>query len=1084
MVDDNVPPDDISSAGNVSGSGTGWRAESHDESTPGCGARHIDKLSDTAPITPHQLPQNFPGRIGDYCIIREIARGGTSVVFRAMQESLNRDVAIKVLHTGDHLARTLARYERELRALTQLKHPAITTVLDAGVVQVGLVTVPYIVMDFIPGVSLDQFVRDNDLDVDSRLRLFIEICEAVAAAHRQGIIHRDLKPSNILVTPDGRPHICDFGIARIHPTEAETLPPLTASHEIVGTLQYMSPEHVGRSSTPVDTRSDVYSLGLILFEMLTNQRAYDTAGQTVVQAIVAICEEQPVSIRQLNPSLPRDLEIITAKAIEKDPDARYATVDAFAADVAAFLNHNPITARPIGVAGHVWRWSRRRPGTAVASLAAVLALVVGIVVSSYYAWQAEIHATESDQRLQQLTHQSQKLADQTLAAESAATRAQRTAFNAMLGRIHRFTVSDPELANELLDDSNVCPAELHSFAWRYLKNQNHTLVKVLAGHPKGTSRISFNADSSRLISTGADAKIRFWDLASGELIARHPCLSAGEPFAVSPSGDQVASAGPDSSIIIIPIKAGDPQPHLSPKTGGAERVCFIPQTDLVAIGTRSGTVEIWDQVRRTNVITLDAGLLPVWHLDAIDTGHLNCINSGGEVNAWETENWEPLLAHRISDFKGVVELARRHRWLITGRRDGRVDVYRNSVDLTENFRAGYGLRDLQVCLNGDSVLVAQHRRVESFDVHTGAQTGLFRHPDGEVTSIAVGGSPENQLLAISSLDGPISIYELGPSDMRTADLTLHEDHRLVDVAYSPDGRYLATLVGAGIIRLLDAETLREVVAFKINEQCIDLDWHPDSNLIVVATRIKGNTASSGAARPGVAVIKVSDQTANENDCVTSEQTVRLTLEAWWPPDRMISHVSVSPDGKYAAASGRRDEVSIIEIATGRRTARVTRRGTGARIIRFSPSSQFLAIGYAEGDLKLIDVTSGAEHATAEVARGGIQSCVFSHDGSTLYGAGGPYGEVYCWSVPDLELQRTFRGPREVSKAIALSPDGRTLAVGSRDHLVTIMDAETGDVQLALKAHTWPVTSLSFSPDGTALATGSATQLRVMDAPRR
>ncbi len=197
---------------------------------------------DTKP-TRHELPQNFPERIGDYRIVEQIARGGSSVVFRATQESLNRDVAIKVLRAGDEPKKTLARYERELQALTRLNHPGITSVFDAGVVEVGLATLPYIVMDLIEGVPLDRYVRENNLDITARLRLFVAICDAVAAAHRQGIIHRDLKPSNILVTPDGCPNICDFGIARIYPADSATLPPLTNSHEIVGTIQYMSPEH-------------------------------------------------------------------------------------------------------------------------------------------------------------------------------------------------------------------------------------------------------------------------------------------------------------------------------------------------------------------------------------------------------------------------------------------------------------------------------------------------------------------------------------------------------------------------------------------------------------------------------------------------------------------------------------------------------------------------------------------------------------------------------------------------------------------------------------------------------------------------
>jgi WD40 repeat protein len=1038
---------------------------------------------DTKPAR-HELPRDFPERIGDYRIHTQIARGGSSVVFRATQESLNRDVAIKVLRAGDEPKKTLARYERELQALTRLNHPGITSVFDAGIVEVGLATLPYIVMDLIEGVPLDRYVRENNLDVSARLRLFVATCDAVAAAHRQGIIHRDLKPSNILVTPAGRPHICDFGIARIYPADSATLPPLTSSHEIVGTIQYMSPEHVRRTDDPVDTRSDVYSLGLILFEMLTNQRAYDTTGLTAVQAIVAICEGTPPSVRQLNPSVPLDVATITAKAIEKAPDQRYSTVDAFAADVRSFLNHEPISARRVGLFGTVWRWGRRRPATAAAVFVAVFALMAGAAVSSYYAWQAELHARESDQHLVQLTLQSGKLEEQTRAATEAAGRARRTAFNATLGRIHRFTVSDPDLANELLDDPEVCPEELRGFAWRFLKNQNHGLVRVLDGHPKGTNSLYFNANGSRLLSSGHDARLRFWDTATGELLASLPCLSAGQPLAFSPAGDQAASSGPEGSIVIFPVKRGDPQPHLIPATGAAVRVCFIADSPHVAIATMSGAIEIWNQHTRKSIATLNANGETILHLDANDAGQLTAINSSGGVFAWETGTWEPLLVSSISTFNGISQLTRQRNWVATGRNDGRIEIFHDSGDLLQSVKSTYGVRALTSDIRGDSLFVAVQHRVEVFDRHTGEQTGMFRHSENEVTTIAAGGTPNAQLLAIAASNGPISLYDASPTASRTADLEVHKNLRLADVAYSPDGRLIAALEAAGIVRLLDARTLEEAAVFEPAIACADLEWFPDSSGFLLATRIEGNTAKSDKPRPGVAVVRIRERTANEATDSSEVACLEMSVESWWPPARMISRVALSPDGRFAAAAGRIDEVAILNASSGEVIGSFIRPKDAPRAVQFSPDSRYLAVGYTAGTLALLDAPSGTEVATANVSRGAIQSCVFSNDGRTLYTNGGSYGEVHCWTVPELQLQATWRGSREVSRSMSLSPDGRTLAVASRDHMVTLLDAETGDVQLELKAHDAAVTSLSFSSDGSSLVSASATQLRTWDAPAR
>lgn len=1044
---------------------------------------------ETSPVVRPQQNSEMPDRVGDFRIVGEIARGGSSVVFRAVQESLGREVAVKVLHAGDQLEKTLARFERELEALTRLKHPGITAVLDAGIVRVGLSTLPYIVMEYIEGVSLDRYVREHELDLTTRLNLFVRICTAVAAAHRQGIIHRDLKPSNILVTPDGRPHICDFGIARIISDEARTYTPLTSTREIIGTIQYMSPEHVGQSSGPIDTRSDIYSLGLILFELLTDQRAVDTSGQTVVQAVVTICDQAPPSVRQVDPSLPLDLATITRKATEKSPDQRYPTVDAFVADIQKFLRHEPISARRIGPWGHVWRWGRRRPAVAIAVLVAVLTIHCGTAVSMYYAWRAGMHADEADRRLQQLTLQSRELEKQTAAAESAAVLARRTAYNATLGRIHRFMVSDSELASELLEDPDVCPPAYRGFAWRYLRKQNRRLVRLLEGHPGGTAAVRFSADGSTVVSVGFDAMIRFWDTATGRLRTRIPCLNAGEPFAVSPSCDQVLSSGPEGTVIVFPARADVSQPHFTPQTGRAERACFLPGSSLIAVATRAGAVEVWDQKSREVVVLLDAGDSPVRLLHA-DERQLTAISRKGRVVAWERDTWEPLVDSQMPQIRNVTAIASQGNLLLTGRLDGRVDIYRHSGDHLTTMQATDGIRRVQFGFGEHDLVVAMPRRVEIHDWQTGEQTGLLRHGASEIEDIAVCSRPERQFIALASSEGQISLFNSGSPAARQVTGDWSAVDRLVDVACSPDGRLIAVLDQSGTCRLFAPTTLEQVAELALEMPCADLAWFPDSGSLAVATRRPGNTATATAPVPGVAVISVDrDAAGSGGDAAGSDESevgssVSMSVRTWWPPSRMVTRVDVSGDGRFVAAAARTDEVVVVATGSGEVISRLNRPGRGARAIDFSPDSRLLAVGCADGSLSLMNVTTGLEQVAVTLPRGIVQSCLFSKDGRQLITAGGGYGEIHLWTVPELKLTATFRGPRDVSKAAALSPDGETLAIASRDRMVTLMDSRTGDVQLELKAHTRSVTSLCFSPDGESLATLSAAELYLWEAPNR
>lgn len=287
----------------------------------------------------------IPDRIGHYTIISQLGAGGMGIVYAAKQQSPERVVAIKVIRGGAaadeyhvHL------FRREAQTLARLKHPSIAAVYEAGRTDEGE---HFIVMELVVGEPLTNYVRSRSVSRRGRLALFRKICDALTYAHQRGIIHRDLKPSNILVDEQGNPKILDFGLARVSDSEAVRTT-MTDVARLMGTLPYMSPEEARGEPGEVDIRSDIYALGVVLFELLTDQLPYTVKRTALPQAIKTICEDPPLRPSVIDRSLRGDLETIVLKALEKTPERRYQTVGMLGEDIDRFQTDQPILARPAG----------------------------------------------------------------------------------------------------------------------------------------------------------------------------------------------------------------------------------------------------------------------------------------------------------------------------------------------------------------------------------------------------------------------------------------------------------------------------------------------------------------------------------------------------------------------------------------------------------------------------------------------------------------------------------------------------------------------------------------------------------------
>jgi eukaryotic-like serine/threonine-protein kinase len=326
--------------------------------------------------------RRYPEKIGHYRILHLLGEGGMGSVYLAEQENPHRIVALKVIKPGFVSADLLRRFEQEGNALGRLQHPGIAQIYEAGMADSGFGPQPYFAMEYIAGQTLIEYVEEQRLDVRARLELMAKVCDAMNHAHQRGIIHRDLKPGNILVDETGQPKILDFGVARVADSEVG-MTRQTDLGQLLGTLQYMSPEQVQPDPAELDIRSDVYALGVIMYELLAGRLPHDMKQMALPEIVQTIRDVDPISLGSIKRIYRGDIETIVAKALEKDKTRRYASAAELAADIRRYLADQPIVARPPTTNYQLQKFARRHKALVSGVVAVVLALSVGVVVSTW-----------------------------------------------------------------------------------------------------------------------------------------------------------------------------------------------------------------------------------------------------------------------------------------------------------------------------------------------------------------------------------------------------------------------------------------------------------------------------------------------------------------------------------------------------------------------------------------------------------------------------------------------------------------------------------------------------------------------------
>ena len=599
-----------------------------------------------------QVDVPLPDRIDRFLIKSQLGSGGFGIVFRAVDPSTHRDVAIKIPRPEILMSREqVERFRREAKAAAQLDHPNILAVYGSG--EEGIT--PYIVMPFIDGHNLAEWqVKQTQISPEMGAEIICQLSRGVAHAHSRGVLHRDLKPANVLLDSnqapvDGvrlsfTPKLMDFGLAKLDATNQEQ----TQTGTLLGTTSYMAPEQAEGRNRDISAMSDIFSLGVMLYELLTGTHPF--RGETPIQTLEGILKLDPPTLRNKQPRIPVDLEAICLKCLEKSPERRYQSASDLADDLQRFLDGKPVQARPISRLRRFAKWCRRRPAIAAVALVASLSLVALVAISLSY-----------NSRLTSLLNIAE--AERTTVREQALVIRRRACLSDVRLAQIAWDLGDIDQAIKLLKRHIPGPSEedVRHFAWWQLWRDYQDSSIVIGRHRGGATSVSITHDGTMAASAGMDTTIRMWTLPEGKLITELHGHEFGAVTAIdfSPDGTHLVSAGEDGSIRIWNVAAEKESFTIKGHQREVLDVAYAPDGNLIASVGIDHVVRLWDPQTGEQIhaftghtdFVIEVAFHPYEPL-------LASTSQDGTIRLWDLLEFCP--DHRISE--GIIRINKSENW--------------------------------------------------------------------------------------------------------------------------------------------------------------------------------------------------------------------------------------------------------------------------------------------------------------------------------------------------------------------------------------------------------------------------------------
>jgi eukaryotic-like serine/threonine-protein kinase len=1005
--------------------------------------------------------------IAGYEILGELGRGGMGVVYRARQVRLNRPCVLKMILAGAHAdAEAALRFLAEAEAVARVQHSNVVQIHHIGEAD-GL---PYFELEYVDGGSLDKALDGTPWPARRAAGLVEALARGVAEAHRLGIVHRDLKPGNVLLAAEGTPKITDFGLAKSLATDSG----LTRTDSIMGSPGYMAPEQAAGKAREVGPPADIYALGAILYELLTGRPPFQ--GTTVLETLEQVKATEPVPPARLVPGLPRDVETVALKCLQKEPARRYDSAAALADDLRRFLDGEPIVARPVPPWERAWRWCRRHPAPAALTAAVVLVAALGLA-GILWQWREAVRARD--------------LASKRAVAEAEARRDAETTLVDMYATSGIAAGDQGEHARAALWFANAArraaadPDRRQSNAIRartWGRRAPRPLRAVVADgswpvglvlHPGGRYLLT------AAVVNGNDRLIdhSLWDLEAEQAVPFPGGSTTVRAASWSPDGNTLAVGLKDGDVVVAGFPGGD-GPTRIPFPPNIRRLAYSPDGRFLAIaGGKSARV--WDVRSRAFATPELVHPAVVTTLAFHPEGRLlatGCLDQQARLfavpgDAGGDPLWSPVPHQQLG---GTV-------WY---REFGSPPAFVN------------GGREL-ITYGGEGRLA--WRAVE-----TGAEVRTRDFPDWNRGIASTAPSPDGQYLALLGVQRPtVRLVEVATG--RLVAPVLEHKNTVMGAAFSPDGRTLATSSTDATVRLwavpggeplarpLDLHRTVHLVAFSPRGRSLvtqDFDlvrlWTlPEEGVSMAHAPLDGRNSFVALSPDGALAIPTGMTYLIYRELRSTRAYHVATGRPAGPPLRTAGHVAdaaFSPDGRSVALLGGLDapspeaqEVGVHDWASGRRAWRAAL-PSEPRSVSYRPDGRRLAVLCGGGELLVFDAGTGGELRRwrahdAEPAHHWINNgkVGFSPDGRSVltWGMG---NDLRVWEADAGRLRYPPVRHRDKCHDVQFSPDGRLMALASYDRSVRVRDFATGTVVAELSDHPDLVYSADFSPDARLLVT--------------